>query len=264
MTKEQVPGSPGRYRSRRLRRSGGAARWALWALGAVLAAFVVGYGVTALVFFPGSDRPPIVAVPDLRELHADEARDVADASGLDFIVGEPLPNADIPEGRVLSQSPLPGQEVAPGTPVRVLVSGGAERRSVPVVGSMSREQATAALQATGFEVAVQEVEDPMPAGRVVGIEPAPGTEMSIPATVTLRVSTGPPMVQVPDLAGLTQEAAKEILASAGLRVGEVEYRFAGFNAEEQVVWQEPYAGESVPEGSAIRIRIASDRLPGGY
>lgn len=239
-----------------------APRWALWGAGTVLAAFAIGYLFTALVFFPSTDRPPIVAVPDLRELSSSEAAGAARAVGLELELSDSFPNPRVPAGQVLSQTPLPGQEVAPGTAVQVILSSGSERRTVPVVASMTREQAIAVLDAMGFETRIQEVEDPRAAGRVVGIDPAAGTELRVPSAVTLRVSSGPPMVVVPDLAGLTQEESKRALEEVGLVIGEVEHRFAGFYAPEEVTWQDPVPGASVPEGTAVRVQIASDRLPG--
>lgn len=250
--------------SRRLRGGGGRDyRWILWALAIVGGAFIVGYVFTAIVFFPASDRPPVVAVPDLRELDERGARRVLGSVGLELSPGDTLPNARVAAGRILSQSPLPGQEVAPGSAVRVMVSGGPERRAVPVVTAMTREQAVSLLEATGFEVRVEEVEDPRTAGRVVGVEPGAGTELQVPAVVTLRVSSGPPLVGIPDLYGMTEAEAAAALASAGLELGEIEFSFAGIGAEELVIAQTPAAGDSLPVGSEVQLRMSTDRLFGG-
>ena len=235
-------------------------RWAVWTLAVVLGTFALGYVVTALVFFPSSDRPPVVAVPDLREMDEGRARHIVRSAGLELDVGDTLPNPEVQAGRILSQTPLPGQEVAPGAAVRVIVSGGAERRAIPVVTAMTREQALRVLEASGFRVQVEEVEDLRAAGRVVGIEPRPGIEMQVPATVRLLVSSGPPMVAVPDLYGLRHEDAVAALQAAGLEIGEIEYSFAGFRAEELVIGQDPAAGDSVPEGSAVNVRLSTDRI----
>lgn len=253
-------GPPIHRRGRLRRGSRPDLRWAGWTLGVVLGTFVLGYLVTALVFFPGSDRPPIIAVPDLREMDEGRARHTVRLAGLELDVGDTLPNPEVPAGRILSQTPLPGQEVAPGSPVRVIVSGGAERRAVPVVTAMTREQALRVLEASGFRVSVEEVEDLRAAGRVVGIEPRPGTELQVPAAVRLLVSSGPPLVAVPDLYGLEHEDAVAALEVAGLELGEVEYSFAGFRAEELVIGQSPAAGASVPEGSAVDVRFSTDRI----
>lgn len=249
-------------RRRRIPGARSGPRWWLWSLAALVAAFGIGYLLTAVLFFPGSDRPPVVTVPDLREMDADGARSTLGAIGLDLEMADTLPNPEVPTGRILSQTPLPGQEVAPGSEVRVLVSGGAERRTVPVVTAMSTDQATRLLEASGFQVTVEEVEDLRPAGRVVGIEPGPGTELQVPAAVRLRISAGPPLVEVPELLGLKEADAEAALRAAGLELGEVVYRFSGLGAEELVIGQDPAGGDSVTHGSAVDLRMSTDRLLG--
>lgn len=256
-------GRAGLGRSRRFRRGMRRVdmRWTGWIVGVVIAAFLVGFGATALLFFPNYDRPPIVAVPDLREMSEAEARSALRPLDLELEVGDSLPNPQVPAGQVLSQTPLAGQEVAPGSPVRVMLSGGAERTAVPVVASMNRDQAVAVLEASGFRVTVAEVEDLRAEGRVVGTDPPAGARVPVPSPIRVEVSTGPPMVQVPDLAGLGQEQALELLGDVGLRLGEVEYRFSGFFAEEEVIWQNPPSGAAVPKGSSVRVRLATDSVP---
>lgn len=250
----------------RRRRIGGrgavAGRWWAWALGVLVLAFALGYVLTALVFFPSSDRPPVVAVPDLREMDEGAARAAASAVGLELEMGDTFPNPAVPAGRILSQTPLPGQEVAPGSPVRVILSGGAERRAVPVVTAMTAEQATRVLEASGFQVSIEEVEDLRAAGRVVGVEPGPGTELQVPAAVRLRVSSGPPLVEVPDLLGMDETAAAAALEAVGLELGDIEYRFGGFTVEELVTGQEPLAGDSIEYGSQVRVRMSTNRILG--
>jgi serine/threonine-protein kinase len=237
-------------------------RWLLRIVVAGLGAFLVGYLVMAVFFFPKSNRPPVVTVPDLREL--DRAMAEQALRGLDLEIGpsDSLPNPEIPSGRVLSQSPLPGEEVPPGTPVRMILSAGAPRRAIPVVRGMSRDQATAILAASGFDLTVTEIQDPSPAGRVVETRPGPGTELRLPASVRIVVSSGPPLVEVPDLTGLSEEDVAGALAAAGLELGDVDYRFSGFSAAERVIGQEPAAGDSITRGSAVRVRISTPRLPG--
>lgn len=257
---DEVPGP-----ARRRRIGGGdgvAGSWWAWGLGVLVLAFALGYLFTALVFFPSSDRPPVVAVPDLREMDEGAARSAASAVGLELEMGDTLPNPDVPAGRILAQSPLPGQEVAPGSPVRVILSGGAERRAVPVVSAMTVEQATRVLEASGFQVTIEEVEDLRAAGRVVGVEPGPGTELQVPAPVRLRVSSGPPLVEVPDLLGMDEAAAAAALQAVGLELGEIDYRFGGFTVEELVTGQEPVAGDSIEHGSDVRVRMSTNRLLG--
>ncbi len=223
------------------------------------AAFLVGYGLTALLFFRGSSRPDVVGVPDLRDLDRAAAARQLDRLGLELLVGDSLPHPEVRRGDVLAQSPLPGREVAPGTKVRVIVSAGRASRVVPDVQTLTRLPAERLLAATGFRVQVEEVPDALPAGRVVSVYPSPGTRVQLPGVVQLRVSAGPPLVAVPALYGLAEEEARTTLEGAGLRLGEIEYQFGGFGAREMVVEQTPFAGDSVPRGGDVQVRIVTNR-----
>lgn len=228
-------------------------------VGLGLAAFVVGYALTAALFFRGNDRPDVVAVPDLREMDRAAAARQVERLGLELVVGDSLPNPDVRLGDVLAQSPLPGREVAPGTRVRVILSAGPPSRAVPDVQALTRLPAERLLAATGFRVQVEEVPDRLPAGRVVSVYPAPGTRVQLPGVVQLRVSAGPPMVAVPALYGMREDEARTALEGAGLELGEVEYEFGGFGAQEMVVEQSPFAGDSVRAGGTVRVRIVTNR-----
>lgn len=224
-------------------------------------AFIVGYGLAALTFYSGTSYPDIVNVPDLRTMPATSARRALERIGLQLEIGDSLPNPEVAAGAVVAQSPLPGREVPPGTPVRVIISSGAQRRPIPSVESLGQSQAVALLESAGFTVAVDSVEDQQPAGRVLGIQPAAGTAVALPATVRLRVSSGPPFVEVPYVVGMDESVAREVVSAAGLRVGDVHYIFS-FNPEGEVLGQEPAPGDSIRAGTRIVFRVSTHRLPG--
>lgn len=237
-------------------------RWVKRIVGIIAGGFLLGYLLTAVLFFRGADRPPVVTVPDLREMDVRSAERLLRRDGLTLSVGDSLPNGDVRAGHVLTQSPLAGREVAPGSRVRVILSAGAVRRAVPVVAALTRDQATSLLRANGFEVQAREVPNVRAAGSVVGVEPSAGSVVRLPARVTLLVSAGPPIVAVPDVLGMREDAARAALDAAGLLVGDVDYVHLGPGAVEAVTFQDPAPGDSIPQGSRVRLRIDTDRLLG--
>lgn len=240
---------PGSFASR-----GG--RLLLIGLATALLAFAVGYLFTALAFFRGGPGDVVATVPDLRQQSEAEARRLANAADLQLEVGASLVNPEVPEGRVIAQSPLPGHEVSPGSPLRIVLSAGRERRTVPDVSAMGGDQARLLLSRSGFNVQVEERTDPAPAGRVLDVSPAVGATVEIPASVVLVVSAGPPLVSVPEVLGMPREQAREALAAAELAVGEIGFDpFSPFPAG-TVVAQLPGAGARVPIGSAVSITVA--------
>ncbi|MFD5863935.1 Stk1 family PASTA domain-containing Ser/Thr kinase [Agromyces sp. NPDC127015] len=87
--------------------------------------------------------------------------------------------------------------------------------SVPTVSTkMSPEEATAALEDAGFIVDPATRTDPeIPKGQVAGTDPAGGESARRGSTVTLYVSEGPQMLDVPDVVGVPLDEARSQLAA---------------------------------------------------
>jgi beta-lactam-binding protein with PASTA domain len=114
-----------------------------------------------------SDGPSAVKIPDnLPGQTEAAARDVLRQSGL---VGAPSTtdanSATVPAGRVITTSPAPGQMVAPGSTVEIVVSTG--KVAMPELRGRTRAEAETALKELGLVPNVQEVENSqVEAGRV--------------------------------------------------------------------------------------------------
>lgn len=227
-------------------------------LGALVAGtFVLGFLLTMLLFFPGWwGREPIVTVPDMRGRTLAQARRLAGRADLELERGSTLAHPTVRAGAVLAQTPLPGREVTRGSEVRVILSSGPERRPVPDVAQLGGEQASALLRHTGFSVRIRRVSSDRPAGRVLEVRPAAGTPVAVPGAVELVLSAGPPTVAVPAVTGMPEGAAREALASAGLRLGEVSYDPASAAPQGEVVAQSLAPGSSVRNGAAVGITVA--------
>ncbi|CAN5747941.1 hypothetical protein BH23GEM6_BH23GEM6_12640 [soil metagenome] len=227
-------------------------------VGIGLGGFLLGYLFIAVFVFRGTNRPAVVAVPELRDLPMAQARERLSRLGLEMVIGDSLPNPDVAEGAVLAQSPMAGREVLPGSGVRLILSAGRERRTVPDVAAMGRQQATRILEALGFDLVVVEQPAPLAAGRVLSIEPAAGTVLSVESRVQLTVSAGPPLASVPDVVGLLEDDARDALSSVGFRIGNVNYEFRVAEAG-IVLRQHPSPGDSARVGSAVELHVATDR-----
>jgi eukaryotic-like serine/threonine-protein kinase len=220
-----------------------------------LGTFILGYGITALAFTTGSAPSDVVLVPDVREMTVAEATRRMNDESLTLAVGDSLPNAAVKAGGVLAQSPLPGQEVAPGTEVRVIISTGATRPVVPNVAELPLATATQVLETAGFEVLVEPAPGEGSVGQIVGIVPSSGTVVTLPAKVTLRVGAEMPYLQMPSVMGMLEDSAKATVEGIGLRVSEVLYENSESLEPNRVVGQDPSAGDSIAEGSAVRLRV---------
>ena len=79
--------------------------------------------------------------------------------------------------------------------------------------------------------------------------------MALPSEVAVQVSLGPPAVAMPDLLGMTEEAARDSLTALGLVVSEVEEVFRFGRYQGRVVAQDPPEGEELERGSAVRLTV---------
>jgi serine/threonine-protein kinase len=160
---------------------------------ALLVPFAIGWVLTVFVFFPAQEVAPLgIPVPSLHGLTVVEAERALARLGLGRVAAAALPHPITPEGEVMAQSPLPGQQLRRGAEVRVAVSSGPVQVSVPDVLGQPAERAEERLKGMGFAVARVDGESPVEFGRVYAIEPAIGTTARLPALVTLHVSLGPP------------------------------------------------------------------------
>ena len=221
-----------------------------------LGGFFLGYLFITLLFFPGFGRSPIVTVPDVRGMSVSAASRALDKAGLEYTRGTTLNNPRMPAGRVLSQVPLPGQEAARGSNVRIIVSAGPDKRPVPSIEGMDKDEAISLLQRMGFQVRLRNVQNLADEGTLLGMEPRAGTQVPMPGIVILNLSAGPPRVLTPEVLTVTADEAASRLEAAGLRLGRVSYDPESAAPAGTVVAQSPEAGDSIRMGGAVRVTVA--------
>ncbi len=262
-----------RGRGRGLRRSDGDDEPLLRALGAnvlvraaglALFGWLAGYLLATRVLFPAPPPPgDLHEVPDVRGLAVASAQEVLAASALELGPVDSLLHPSVPEDVILGQSPLPGQVARPGSPVRVTVSLGPQRRGVPDVTGLDEARARIVLETSGFLVRSDSMESDEARGRVVEVSPAPGEQVVLPGQVRLFVSTGPPMIPMPFVLGLPENEAVTLLDSLGLIVGPVEEVFRFGRDQGIVVEQEPASDSLLQRGTEVHLRVGRRGLEPG-
>ena len=103
-----------------------------------------------------------------------------------------------------------------------------------------------------------EYSDTVPEGRIIRQEPLAGEVMEKGSTISLVVSKGPQMVEMPNIIGFTQEGAVKELESRGLVPSCFMVVNDGSYASGCVVSCSADAGSSVEAGSVITVYIAAD------
>ncbi|NAZ86703.1 Stk1 family PASTA domain-containing Ser/Thr kinase [Kineococcus indalonis] len=195
------------------------------------------------------------AVPELAGRERGEAERALVDTGLAVgAVGEEW-SEEVPRGHVVRSDPAATTSVPHDSPVNLVVSRGREPITVPDVVGAPLEDARTRIRDAGLVVGgepVQRSSETVPAGSVVSQNPADGTLFRGDA-VRLVVSSGPPLVRVPDgLQGGRVEEVRATLEELGFEV-RVENVLGGIFGTVRSV--EPGSGQSVPKGSTITLTV---------
>jgi serine/threonine-protein kinase len=130
---------------------------------------------------------------------------------------------------------------------------------VPDIAGDSEGSARSELEAARLVVA-EDVErqpsDSVDADRVIGLVPLPeGTSLRPGDTVTLIVSSGPPLFAVPNVVGMTRDEAKRTLTDAGFTFEYLPTWDIFPDVATEVEAQEPKADSMVVKGSRVSMRL---------
>lgn len=97
----------------------------------------------------------------------------------------------------------------------------------------------------------------VPAGAVLGTEPAGDTALPIGASVVVVRSNGPAPQPVPPVAGKTVDDAQNKLLVTGFQVGPLVQRFDAAADDGAVLGTDPADGALAPAGSAVSLVVAT-------
>jgi beta-lactam-binding protein with PASTA domain len=163
-------------------------------------------------------------------------------------------------GKVISQDPARGSSVAQGSSVNLVISLGPQMVTVPNLEGLTQDAATAAVTAANLTVGTitQQTSNTVASGNVVSQDQPSGSSVAQGSPVNLVISSGPEMVAVPNLEGLTQAAATTAITAAKLTVGTVTQQTSNTVATGKVISQEPASGGSVVQGSPVNLVISSE------
>lgn len=130
-----------------------------------------------------------------------------------------------------------------------------EMVTVPDVTEQQEAQATITLQAAGFEVATERIQNDLIEGEVIEQDPTGDSEAKKGSTVTITVSLGPGTVKVPRVTGLSVPDAKKALKDKGFATV-VEKRTSSSVPAGKVIGSDPSQGTNLEAGSTVKL-IAS-------
>ena len=172
----------------------------------------------SLVTIIVSVGPEAFPIPYVLDIETERAIYVVEESG--FTLGQLLEVNDenIPRGFVISQNPVAGTKMSPGTTVDLVVSKGPSLIEITDLSRKSPEDAIQILETLGFEYElIEEYSEDVEIGLVSGTIPEAGEIVTPDELIQVIVSLGI-KIEVPEVEGLGYEDAINILEELGLVV----------------------------------------------
>lgn len=198
--------------------------------------------------FVGSRYESLISNPEYASLYSFQVIFVEDDSA------EP--------GYVLSQSPNGGRSIMitpEGISVELTVSSGAVLAEVPQVVNTDYREAIRQLRQAGFSVEVENVlSDSVTEDYVISVSPSAGEQVSTGTIIYLEVSCGSELdyVSMPNLIGLSEEAAISQIESFGLSYGGSDRAYSDIDAG-TVIDQSVAAFSTIEEHSKIILTLSN-------
>ena len=234
---------------------------ALFVLGKTFGFFDFGSGKKNTESMAESDGTE-VAMPSLLGKTVSEAEELLKQYDLELKLSY-SESKDYEDGQIMEQEFKEGDMVKRHTVVKVTVSKGTTKTTIPdnLVG-MTKEQATKALHEADLNPVFDEIySDTVDEGKVAKISPSLGSEVEIGSDVKLFISKGPETktVDVPNLLGKSESAAKQLLASANLSVGSITEDYSDEYDEGEVMSQSPGRGQTVEEKTSVDFVVSQGK-----
>ena len=214
-------------------------------------------------------------MPDLAGMEYEEAKSLVEAQNLllkkDGVTEEY--NDFVEKGRVVSQNIDPEERIAVQTEITLIVSLGSLSEetavlTVPDLAGLTKEGALEKLaqlkEETGFTYSLGKVKKEhsteVEKGKIISQGLEPGKKVRTNEPITLVISKGPQMVQVPDLLYKTKEEAVKLLEEAGLKA-EVQEEYSSKVSKGLVVSQRQEGNSKAGKGTVITIVVSLGEAP---
>jgi len=220
-----------------------------------------------------------VRIPNFQGLTAQQAQAKAAELGVEMSIDNRFYSAEVPAGRILSQSPAPGAVVRREWHVRCIESLGPQTVAIPNLTGQPERAAIIELRRLGLEVgALVRMNSSAPPETVIAQDPSPGAAGVEKPSVALLISdpaSADPSTAgtdsaattatyvMPDFTGRPYATAAATITHAGLRLAPEIDTPAPATTENQfqlqpgtVIAQTPPAGYSIDTKAPIQLTVA--------
>ena len=219
--------------------------------------FIITIGLT--IGISNATRPKDVEIPNLVGKTVDEVKQILKDNKLNYVEDGQEYSTEYEAGQIISQNPpyVEGRKIKENTDVKVVVSLGTEKTTVPKLKGLTKEEAEEAADEAKIKLEfVEEISKTVETGIIIKQEIDPDTEVNAGDTVKVYISIGTGIKQVVVTSVLYQDeaTAKQNLEGIGLKVT-VEYDEDKTRGNGVVLKQSISSGTTVDEGTAITITV---------
>ena len=220
---------------------------------ALAMAVIVGIVGWYVLVGPGSR----VVVPSTVGASQSEVSAALDPLGLMSMVVERQFSEEIPEGHVIQSIPEGGGRIDQGGTVKLVLSKGPERFTIPNLAGLTPEAATNLIGKLPLTIQplVEEFSTSVPKGYVIDSNPPTGEKVKRGANVVIRISKGIEQIVLMSYIGKSSDQALNELQDAGFAVTST-YSYSETRLAGEVVSQQPAGGGTADKGSKVALVIS--------
>jgi len=168
-----------------------------------------------------------------------------------------------PENLVINQDINAGTIVLKNSIIKIIISSGAERNTIPDVLGINQDEARKQLEDLKFVVQTNSAFSNFVAkNMVVSLDKDIGSEVEVDSTVTLTISQGPEspipqkMTKVPNFAGMTYKDALAEAKKAGFLLAVKSKEYSAEFEKNLIMSQSVAAGENSMSGNTIELVVS--------
>ena len=203
-----------------------------------------------------------IPVPDVSGKSEDEAQEALSKAGFTDVRPDFQYDDNVAEGMVISTTPAAHSKATKDTQIKMIVSKGAEKKTVPDVRGKTEAEARSEIQAAGLTIGSTSTQhdDSVAKGNVISQSVTPGKKVSAGTAINLVLSGGTDKVNVQSFVGKDEEELLSWASQNGLNASKQKDEYSSNYEEGTIISMSPASG-SVSKGSTITYVLSRGPKP---